>query len=570
MEATTKHVIERFTPKLLSKQEWAFARPAAIAAVDLAEPHCAADAKALLCALVAFLRTPCGWDRVSAPDLDALLTDATISNFARTRGGNTHTRAVYATNLRALLRARAGLTRAPRKPVAPEGAPSVLQDVAAVEGVSATALVRGHEATTGRAVSSYQLQRLRPANVTGATGCTVHLSTATTSALLGAEILEPVKEAVSTNTSATSTTKPLSGRKRLAQERADRASAARALAGPRLSPHPDMAALEPHVRAAIEAYRPQRLPSHVWPALRPLTIRLVAGFRPVSVTSARNAATVVVRFLLWVQCRPERPAPAQSPTAKELLGSTLLDQYLKEGGSGVHQNGKPASSVATARSILRRAVNSLDADYVPVKIPSTGLAAPYDVRECERLVEIALAQPTKVKTRNACFLLGLTLGAGLAPADLRHVRYRDIREVTNPRLGKYLVVDVQAGAVRTVVVRRQYEPLLRRALSLREGARLDAPVLGTNMTRRNVTQAARRSIVTAVRGGVDIDPFRLRTTWLFAALNAPVPFTVVLEQAGLKSARSLGSLLDLCPRPDATEVARAVLGLTACAVGAGR
>ena len=142
--------------------------------------------------------------------------------------------------------------------------------------------------------------------------------------------------------------------------------------------------------------------------------------------------------------------------------------------------------------------------------------------------------------------------------------------MNNPRLGRYLVVDVQAGAVRTVVVRRQYEPLLRRALSLREGARLDAPVLGTNMTRRNVTQAARRSIVTAVRGGVDIDPFRLRTTWLFAALNAPVPLAVVLEQAGLKSARSLGSLLDLCPGPDAAEVARAVLGLTTCAVGAGR
>ncbi|CAL8973710.1 hypothetical protein CELL_01600 [Cellulomonas sp. T2.31MG-18] len=562
MDEATTTFIDRFRPKSLEPQQWVAARPAVVDLVALAEPHCPADAKALLCALVAFLRSPCGWDRVSRPRLEALLSEATISQFGRTSGGTPHTRAVYTTNLRALVRARAGLTRAPRVVHPPVATASPLQRAAAAEGISPVALTRAHQLIAGKAASSYQLRKVRPANAASGSAGTVQVSTTATAALLAAEILKPAKEVVSAKTPRAKSTKPMSGRQRLATERADRAAAARAAAGPQLAEHPDLNALAPDIRAAIEAYRPQRRPATIWPALRPLTVRLLAGCSPVSVTSARNTATVVVRFLVWVQGRPDRPDPGSPPTAEELLGSTLLEQYLTEGGSGLCVAGMATASAASARSVLRRAVNSLDANYAPVTIPATPLGSPYSVEECDRFVAIATAQPNRGKTRNACFLLGLGLGAGLAPADLRHVRYRDIVEVHDAELGDYLTVDVRAGAVRTVVVRRQYEPLLRQAMSLRRKAGLDTPVLGSKTNRRNVTQAARRSIVTAVREPVDIDPFRLRTTWLFAALNAPIPLSIVLQQAGLKSARTLAGLLDLCPAPDPTEVARAALNLT--------
>ena len=139
------------------------------------------------------------------------------------------------------------------------------------------------------------------------------------------------------------------------------------------------------------------------------------------------------------------------------------------------------------------------------------------------------------------------------------MRYCDIREVQDAALGRYLTVHVPQGSVRTVVIRRDYEVLVRRALSLQGGLDSTQPVLGTSTTRRNVTQAALRSIVTAHTGQrVDIDPRRLRTTWLFAAINAPVPLAVVLEQAGLKSARTITDLLPLCPPTDRTELARAM------------
>lgn len=173
--------------------------------------------------------------------------------------------------------------------------------------------------------------------------------------------------------------------------------------------------------------------------------------------------------------------------------------------------------------------------------------------------------------RRACFLIDLGLGAGLAPSDLRFVRYCDIREVRDTGVGNYLTVHVPQGSERTVVIRRDYEALVRRAMSLQSDMDSTQPVLGTSTTRRNVTQAALRSIVTAYPGQrVDIDPRRLRTTWLFAVLNAPVPLAVVLEQAGLRSARTNTDLLPLCPPTDPTELARAMIALGDSPVGSGQ
>src|SRR5690606_16718728 len=144
------------------------------------------------------------------------------------------------------------------------------------------------------------------------------------------------------------------------------------------------------------------------------------------------------------------------------------------------------------------------------------------------------------KERNACFLLGLCLGAGLAAADLRLIRRRHITTRAAADGTDYLLVTVPGSTGRTVPVRRQYADLVKRALALSSGGGPDALVLGKEATRRNVTSVARRGVVTADEDDlVDIQPHRLRTTWLFACINAAVPLADLLRMAGLRSARSL-------------------------------
>ncbi|WP_028049391.1 hypothetical protein [Cellulomonas sp. URHD0024] len=547
----------------MSAIEWRTARPSVIEAVALAAPRTSQDAKALLCAAVAFLNSPCGWDRVDPPSLANLLTEAAAEIFARSDAKNSRSLAVYASSLRALVRARGGQTRTARAvdSAVPETTPA-MQVAAATAGVSTVALVLACERVSRGPVTRSTLSRVRAATVTHDRAGTVGPDHSSAGALLAAEHRYFAQEVVTTATPPRPTTSP-SARQQLAMARADRAAAARALSGPRLAESPDLSTLRPGVARALTAYRPQTIDPGVWVHLRSLAVRLVAGAAPVSDVAARNGLTIVSQFLVWVWAQPGRPDPEAAPTAAELLGSTLVDRYVTGARSGLRAAGAPDATISTVRSVLRRAVNSLDADYAPSSIPAATMAPPYDPAQCDLFVEIAQSQPNSTKTRNACFLIGLCLGAGLSPSDLRYVRYCDIREVHHPALGHYLTVHVPEGIRRTVVIRRTHEALVRRALSLQGNADSTQPVLGTSTTRRNVTQAALRSIVTAGAGRrLDIDPRRLRTTWLFAALNAPVPLAVVLEQAGLTSARTITDLLALCPSPDPAEVARAMVALT--------
>lgn len=566
----TARFIAAYRSHVLNPDAWELAAGPARAAVAAAAPTSREVAKHLLWSLCTFLSTPCGWLREDAPDLSVLLSDAAVGRFVTQFRGAVRTREAHVLNLRTLQRALSGSERvAGKRRVAPRvaGAEIARVHAAAIRAsLATTAAVFG--ARTGAALSETDLRGLvetlvdsaPQANVTEAAVGIVGGDIGAAEVYLGTADVRPVTELVRAKTTITTTTKAPSQRQQLARARAERAAYRSLTSGPRVAAHTDLDTLAPHILATIRGYRPQQVTAPTWDALRPLTIQMVAGFNPPSAVSARNAATIVVAFLCWIW---ERPGRAQSgpPTALELLSPDLVDSYVRR---PVDRLGRPVSgpSISTARATLRRCIRSLDADHVPVTMPHEAIDPPYTPEECEALAELALAQPTPGRERKACFLVGLALGAGLSSQDLRHVRRRDIRGVDDADLGTYLTVTVTAGhAPRTVPIRRQYEQLVRRALELTEpGA--DTLVLGRKETRRNVTVSACRNIVTARSGeGVDIEPRRLRTTWLFACMNAAVPLSVLLEMAGLRTARSLADLLPLCPAPDPAVVEQALADL---------
>ena len=62
--------IANYRPTCLGTVDWDLAKTAVTGLVRRAEPQTSNQAKDMCTALCLFLAGPCGWDRVSTPDLD--------------------------------------------------------------------------------------------------------------------------------------------------------------------------------------------------------------------------------------------------------------------------------------------------------------------------------------------------------------------------------------------------------------------------------------------------------------------------------------------------------------------
>jgi hypothetical protein len=91
---------------------------------------------------------------------------------------------------------------------------------------------------------------------------------------------------------------------------------------------------------------------------------------------------------------------------------------------------------------------------------------------------------------------------------------------------------------RVVPVRRVAEKLVRDAIA---GRAPDELVIGRDIGRRNT--AARIIDAAALYKVPHIEPSRMRTTWLADLMTDPIPLAVILQAAGLKSARTLVDVL---------------------------
>jgi hypothetical protein len=158
-----------------------------------------------------------------------------------------------------------------------------------------------------------------------------------------------------------------------------------------------------------------------------------------------------------------------------------------------------------------------------------------------------------------CSWVGLGPGAGLDGRDQRGVRPCDVSRLDLGDGTSAMLVGVRGNRSRTVVVRAEFEPLIETALALHAscGFPEDYPLHGRDPERKNVSSPIKASAKTPHGNGVDIDANRMRTTWLLAMMNAPIPLAALLRLAGLGSARSLVEILEFCPYPDPKEVAAA-------------
>ncbi len=220
-------------------------------------------------------------------------------------------------------------------------------------------------------------------------------------------------------------------------------------------------------------------------------------------------------------------------TVPALLTTSVIDEYTQV------SKGALGDSVRAERRkrLLNIASNANPGPHTPVKLaPLSHIAAKscYTPAESAAIIRVSQTQPTEAKRRSLCAVVGLGFGAGLDSVDLRLLEIGHIQDEGSDGI----MVHVPGKRPRVVPVRRRLEELVRIAIADQPA---DALVIGVKKDRKNI---ASRAVEGAALFSVPhIEQSRLRTTWLADLMTDPVPLGLILQAAGLQSARTLADLL---------------------------
>lgn len=547
-----------YSPRLLEARAWQAAKDEVVAAVAAARPGTKQTAKTLATVACRVLASQHRWDRASRPDLPAMLTADEVTRLCerwRAQGASLGL-------CRELRRLGKALTPArgaagPLHSVRPFSlASQVLPDLA-VRPVATTTALAGYIAAGGR-VHALTFQGLNLPDLAPDLACLLSASgsdnqgAASTfaaarpaaralAAVRTAEVEEVSRISPSPSAKPTNTSKPPARRRRR------RATAT--TQSPKAEP------LSDNVAAAIAAYRPYLMPQPVWERIQDATRAALTAYRPRSAgMGLSNIARPVAAFAWWVADQPSRPDPAALLEVSELVADGLVDRYILSLADNT-----PNATRATYRSVLRRMVRNLGLTPQMPRLSHQAVQPPYSAAEVATMVRLAYNQPTVTRRRVLLTTLALGLGAGLDAGDQRGVTPDHIHDIADADGMTATVVTVTGRRPRTVVVADEHVRLLRDALTLhRSAGRKDStPLLGSGTSHRATTDM----MVTATGAAPALSVSRLRSTWLVAAMSAPVPLSVVLRVSGLASARTLTDLLPHCPNPDPEQVAAVLAGL---------
>lgn len=542
-------VIESYTPRGMTPDLWSLCSGAVRDALRVSAQTSPHDVRVYASALTWFLSVTDEWDQQRPPDLVQLLT---LENIDRAVA-NAALPPVSAKNRRAWLRRVArDLGATPWQSIPHRGQGPRPPDPRLVRGaalrVPFAVLADAWMAASGRRLTGdllypvATLLQVRP-TVTAAHAVTVH-SPASIRVLVEANDSTQV---IPVEPRGTHPPKRPSRRAALARARQLARSTEPVI------PAPDV---DPEVEASIATYRPSPKYATAWEANRSLAVRLATGYRPPTARNAKLVCSVLAGFLTFVSTWPARTSTdgiRPEDLTEDVIAAWVAASSLKD------------SSRATFRTVVRRAVRSLNPDRAPLKVSYKPAAAPYTSLEVASWARLATTQPTKARTAALSFVVGLAAGAGLDAADLRSVRAADIGAIALADGSRALAVTTHnPRRPRTVPVRRGYEPLIRTALALHAdlGKGPGDLVVGRVADRVTVTRRNTRTARTAT-GDVVVELTRLRNTWLVALMCAPLPLADLLRAAGLAGSRTLTDLLPYCPPSDQADVTRALTAIGA-------
>lgn len=577
-----------YTPRCLDAAAWTAARDVVVAGVRACGPRSSVHATCLLSETCRFLAktSPAAWDRVSAPDLDVLLTDeaimaATAKGPKRQANSRVTTRqhlrevsrAVTGT-ARVLLATHSGASKASREfwpSTAGVGPFSVLAAAYRERGgvicqqtwkgildellvdLSQLGDVNDQTIVIAKTTANNGVRGIVP----DVQACAAALRDAPDVTIEVSAVTAPSSSARAGSTSArpmSKTTRLRLGRQALAAKAAAVEAAANP-APPQVADIPEVAA---DIAQVIAAYRPLSVTADDWQRICEATRIAMTAYRPSTAKDASSKGSWIAKYCAWLLHRPERLVETHDLQVTELLDADLVEHYF-----GVTLADQPKASRATARAILRRVVANLNVAGRPEKLPYQAVQPPYTLIECDELRHLARTQPTPTQRRALSAAVALCLGAGLSAEESKAITPTQVRTLTLGDHGTAVVVDVLGRNARTAIVRAEYADLLLDAVAIhhrqRRGA--DMPLYGRDPERRASVSRVATNARTASGKGIDANGARMRSTWLVAVMSAPVPLGAVLAASGLRTARTMADLVPYCPPPDPDQVAAVLAGL---------
>jgi len=542
----------------------------AIIAIDLPS----ADAVRIHASLLArFLNGSTGWTELTTPDVRVFLTEAAITAFAANE--SVSSRKVVASRLRRIARAVGAMTDPVRIPSNRHVIAKKRRDLADRTNCGLVIYAAVHkeafneELTVGM-VDGLATHYLNSASSTAPTDAVGNVKVVSREEVTAAPNLVPVLEAVPERHHAPkpAVAKPTSKRAALAAARANRKAYRAAKAEIELAPPATIESLPDEVQRRAKTYTPspQWVTEDLWHQLRPLTLRLTAGHGATTPSHFTTVANRVVQFLAWVTQQPGRNGAI--PTPEELVDERLIEQYTQFLLNHSHTDRSPE----TSRTRLRRAVRSLRATPGQVEIPHKAINPPYTPSQCEEMIYL-LGFQNGIRKRHIGFVLSLGLGAGIAAREMQQLTRSNIKPVkTGTTVTGYDLQIENSPAARVIPVRDAYVALLEETLELFDAdpqTTAASLLVGTNPHRKHFLGSKSRELRLAGQDPIIVDLNRLRTTWLFALMNANIPLGSLLHLAGLRSARSLAELLPLCPAPDAAQLRTVITHLENTSVDGG-
>lgn len=291
----------------------------------------------------------------------------------------------------------------------------------------------------------------------------------------------------------------------------------------------------PPLPAAVEdllaGYTPRSLTAEQWERCRPFVLDALARSRPDAIEAARQRLVALVQFAGWAMERD------YALDRKVLLTADRIEAFTATAVAS-------KSTAQNYRSKLRGIANIVNpvgmGPQVATRIAKRTLKAPYTAREVAAIVRIARTQPSPKVGRQLRACVGLGLGAGLDSQDLKDLRVRQV--VDHGRDG--IRIDVTGPRPRSVWVRADHEELVRSGL---EGLKPGSLVIGTKTNRKHV--ASKVFEAAHILGDAPaFEQSRMRTTWLATLLQDRLPLAVIMDAAGLHSARTLTEIVTYLDR----------------------
>jgi len=279
--------------------------------------------------------------------------------------------------------------------------------------------------------------------------------------------------------------------------------------------------------AHLQSWEPAAIDETRWKEIRPLVHDAIQHSTLKSLGAFKKLCRNVTDFVDWANSH------GHGATIGVLFLPTVIDDYVRLGMQRF-TSGSRATNESALRGLARNVNPDSNAARQTTPVGYTPVKPPYDEIEAATIARIAETHPPGRTGRRFAACVGLGLGAGADPKDLRVLRRRSINlDASTP------TVTLSGLQERTVEIRADYLDLVKIGI---EGLGPSGLVVATNTEAKDVV-ASVMSRVKVLGACPELSQGRLRATWQAWLVEQPMRLADTMELCGLRSCRTLVDLV---------------------------